>query len=147
MMKLLGMILFVGVGWLFWLMFNGGGWNTAFGIAACLLFLVATMLVFNKNIAIQDAGVLVTGAMLAGTAQWLDVATLAIAQLLIFILLYIVWIAFSYFLFGTPMIVIPFPPFFIFTWREMSQDQQSAMWLRFLSLGVLVFILYIVAQI
>lgn len=147
-MKMLGVILFVGVGWLFWLTLNGDdGWNIAFGIAACLLFLVATMLVFDKNIALQDAGVLATGAMLAGTAQWLEAANLTIAQILIFIILYVVWIVFSYFLFGTPMILIPIPPFFIFTWSQMSQDQQKAMWLRFLSLGVLIFILYIVAQI
>jgi hypothetical protein len=147
MTKAVGVVLLVPVGWLISKAIDlGSGWSIALVIAACLIFLLSTMLILGRDVALSDGAVLITGAMLAGALQWLDASESGVAKFFILVLAYITWIAFSYFLFGTPMILVPFPPFFIFTWRQLTAGQQKAMWLRLLSLASLIFVIYIAVQ-
>jgi len=80
----------------------------------------------------------ITGLLLAGSF-WLATAQLGFISVVGFVVAYISWIAFSWALFGTPVIVIPFPPFFIFAWQKLTGQRKTEAMLR---CGALIVILF-----
>jgi hypothetical protein len=124
----------------FWLSFSFQGLGRA--LLICLTALVAMpaiAVLFGPRVLGGVLAIAASGALFGGSL-WLADSTTVAVQVIGFIFAYITWLGFSACVFGVPVIVLPFPPFFIFAWQQLSAQQKRDMWLRFLAIAILVVI-------
>lgn len=106
-------------------------------VLAALVAMPAVAGLFNPRVLRGVMAIAVTGALFAGAIAMAYSETTA-TQLIGFLLAYVTWFGFSACLFGTPLIALPFPPFILFPWRRLSEQQKSDMALRFAAIGLMV---------
>lgn len=114
------------------------------GVARILLVALAVLVAmpaiaafFGPRVLGGVIAIALSGALFGGAVALAGSKTTAI-QVIGCIFAYITWLGFSACVFGVPVIVIPFPPFFIFAWQKLSEEQKKEMLLRFLAIGLTV---------
>lgn len=89
--------------------------------ASAVVALLFILVFFGGRVVVGLIGAIVSGAVLGG-ALWLTTLDNLAFTVIGCIVGYIAWLASSALLFGTPVIVIPFPPFFIFAWQKLGTE-------------------------
>jgi hypothetical protein len=97
----------------------------------------AVDVVFGHAVAGAISQAALSGALVAGGVTLLGLDA-AISQVAGGVLTYVAWLGFSASIFGTPIIIVPFPPFIIFAWRTLSEQMHAQLRQRWLALGSLV---------